>query len=234
MITIIINTYRRPDLLRRLIGQLATDSKHRLQVLIFNDDPDHPLTRGSLPVITANNSSSQMKIFNHCVNYGKAAYWVTWHEILWQLKNYKHGRYIIFLPDDVSLVDGFIDKAIDLWNGITDERKAVLNLLKCNRELAQWTPQVKMPGKVVSRVGWWDLCGITDHRLMEALDYIIKPVSTDRFKDDPYISSGVGSQISKRLFWKGCTMYQVNKGLVLHGRHKSQMNSAEREDNNLK
>ena len=68
----------------------------------------------------------------------------------------------------------------------------------------------------------------------ETLEFKIQPISPNRWKGNPNLSSGVGQQISTRLNKLGLGMYHTKKSLVIHGDHESKMNYHERKVTSLK
>ena len=59
------------------------------------------------------------------------------------------------------------------------------------------------------------------YKFFESLDFKLNPIPLSRWNKNPNISSGVGQQISVRLFEKGLNMYHVINTLTTHGDHKS-------------
>jgi len=162
---------------------------------------------------------------DHC---GKAQYWIL-VDFLFKLQKTKFD-YLIQIPDDIRLTPKFFDTAIGFWEGITDKRKACLNLLNdYGREGKNvWTgTKIKDMGSVLE-TGWVDMCYIAGKMFLDALDYKVTPVSQVWTASENH-SSGVGMQISLRLRDKGMHIYQVKKSLVIHGPHQSVMHPNHRQ-----
>lgn len=172
------------------------------------------------------------------VNHGREQYWKLISTAFAALRNKKFD-YLIQLPDDVFLVPGFFDRAVSYYELINDRNKICLNLLfDLERKGKQsWTSIVPSPvqfGNVMFyNTGWIDLCYIATPQLLRALRYAVDPVPEQWFLNKNH-SSGVGRQISIRLYMQGYRMYQVNNSLVVHGDHPSQMHPQTREHHPLR
>jgi hypothetical protein len=60
------------------------------------------------------------------------------------------------------------------------------------------------------------------------LNYRLDEIPKSRWKNNPNLSSGVGQQITLRLFNLGYGMYHTKTSMVIHGSHESKMNKVER------
>ena len=78
-----------------------------------------------------------------------------------------------------------------------------------------------------------NLCFISEKKFFEVLNYKLEEIPKTRWVGNPNLSSGVGQQISLRLYNMNLNMYHTKKSFVYHGNHESKMNKVERVVNNL-
>lgn len=223
-IIILINTYNRPDKLLNLLKQVNTCNYH-VHIAIIEDYSlaNYERCRYFLSK-HFNNNHSWLRSEEHC---GKANYWQLINTAYKFIKN-KEFDYIIHLPDDISLIPNFIFHSVQLFDNIRDPFKACLNLLKeIDRKNTGWTNQPEEEGRYTNKTQWVDMCYIADSRMLSALEYKINPID-HAWSADPNRSSGVGKQISQRLFAKRMNMYQVKQSMVSHGNHASVMHPEHR------
>ena len=218
VIYISITTYNRPEMLVRLTQQLTTQhTKHRYKILIFDDNSDiYPYN--DIPPVHMYQRVSRTR--------GKVRFWKTINEIF-EFLRFKNFDYFIQLQDDIVLCDNFIDKAVESYEAIKDPKKISLYLHEGESRKDQpcWTNvypvTVEWGGSEFSITQWVDMCAfIVKNDFLEALNYEIQPISESRWAKDQTLSSGVGQQISRRLY-KDYHLYR--KPLVIHGDHKSVM-----------
>jgi len=199
---VIITSFDRKKMLYRLLKQLNHND-----TIIFDDCSDFDF-----------NLKYNFVRFEQ--NYGKKRCWLKFHHIFKEIpKNYD---YFIFLPDDVEVSDTFIDDAINIYDGIDDEKKICLSLLTDVRvEKPNWTKFHPVKKGNVILTQWNDLCFICEKRFFDNVE--IMPVLLDRWESNHTLSSGVGQQISIQLFKNKLNQYHVKKTLVHHGEHDSKM-----------
>lgn len=152
---------------------------------------------------------------NYCDYYrvshkGREGFWVNWNLMLEIAKGTDDNEFI-FLQDD--LYD------VELEKLRRDHTKGCLNVLDVGKDRG-WTPK-----------GYVDCQFMCDRKVLEALEWKVDPVPIQRFRD-PNISSGVGAQLSYRLWLKGIPMY-LNRNYAQHGNHESKMHKSERLKNPL-
>ena len=150
---------------------------------------------------------------NYCTYYryrhgGKREFWKQWQRAI-ELCKKSDAEFFIFLPDDVRNIDVEAIKR-DYRSG------TCLRVLEVGRDRG-WT-----------RKGYVDGAFACDREVLDQIE--IKPVPRYRF-NDPYISSGVGQQMSKLFAEKGIEMIKGN--YCIHGDHESVMNPEERKRNPL-
>lgn len=152
---------------------------------------------------------------NYCDYYrashkGRPGFWVNWNLMLEIAKESDEDEFI-FLQDDLHSVE--LDR---LREDYTD---GCLNVLEVGADRG-WTP-----------VGYVDCMFMCNREVLEALEWKLEPIPIHRF-NNPSISSGVGAQLSYRLWLKGIPMI-LNGNYAKHGDHESKMNKEERKRNPL-
>lgn len=208
---------------------LTKAGKYKIQVVIFNDNTDE--SYDEVYAYMKNEWPWEYSFVRYRSHFGKPKYWMMINEAFGFFKTLEFD-YLIQIPDDIQLVDGFFDKAVKTFEAIPDKYKSCLNLLQdVSRKGALWTPiepkiMILPNGKVI-RTGWVDMCYIANKYFFNILNWCIHPVNRDWAKD-PNKSSGVGKQISERVYRNGTYFYQVEKSLVFHGTHDSVMHPVHR------
>lgn len=221
-IQIVLPSFNRNQILKHFLYKVNEEAKEfDVSVDIFDDGSKEPV------VENADQYPNLVSLGIHRYNnHGKQKYWQLVTHIFQYLK-YCNSDIYMYLADDLGLVDGFFQKAINYWNAINDPNKVSLTLGVDHREKC-WTnfKRVKYTfgAYEVYQTQWLDMMMLFNRKLLEALDYQIYPISPRRWKKDPKVSSGVGRQISLRLHEAGYSLYQVTESLISHGQHPSMMN----------
>ena len=222
-VTLVITTYNRPDSLRDLLNELIADAqKLTVHCRVYNDCSNVAYNR--MPQGSVN---FQIETINVQPHHGKHHYWKLIDRIFKDVKATR-SRYYIQLPDDVHIRPGFFEQMIANYRAIEDPRKIALNLYTDGSRIghACWTktiPTIHRFGKLnVFRTGWMDMICLMERRFFEELDFTINPISLDRWKRNPRLSSGVGMQISQRL--RRFSMYQVRECWLRNAQGVSLMN----------
>ncbi|CAE06968.1 glycosyltransferase family 2 protein [Parasynechococcus marenigrum] len=89
LVTVIITTYKRPDLLRRSISSVLNQTYSNLQIVVVNDDPESSYSNTDFSVW----DDSRLQFINHSVNKGVSFARNTG-------LNHSIGDFICFLDDD--------------------------------------------------------------------------------------------------------------------------------------
>ena len=139
---------------------------------------------------------------------GKIGYWLNWNFML-KIAHESNDNEFIFIPDDIY--------NIDLVKLRADYSGGALNILNVGADRG-WTPK-----------GYVDCAFMCDRKTLEQIGYL-NPVDIELFQI-PGISSGVGLQISQKLYRAGVDMHMGN--YATHGTHESQMHPLERLRNPL-
>jgi hypothetical protein len=150
------------------------------------------------------------------------------------LKNIE-SNYFIYLQDDLELCDNFFEKIIDLYNNLNDENKISLEFLTDSRTArpnwSMFNPHLFDLNYIKTQ--WVELHFICEKKFFDVLDFTIFPISDERWKVNPNLSSGVGQQMTNRLLNLKFNMYHIKETLVYHQDHDSLMNYDERKINKL-
>jgi len=100
--SVIVPTYRRPDLLRELLTSLSSQqTEYDFEVIVVNDDPEDNLSALELEF-----SDISVKVINLSEDHGRSIARNTGVRA-------SSGDIIIFLDDDMTVVDGFITGHMD-------------------------------------------------------------------------------------------------------------------------
>jgi hypothetical protein len=155
-------------------------------------------------------------------NHGKKKAWKKFNYIFEELRQTDYDYYF-FLADDSKLCDNFIKKAIELWEGIEDDRKICLSFSNPKRAKKPcFTNQEPVDCGDVIKTQWCDMSFMCTKTFIDKV--VIDPIYPERWEKDPNLSSGVGSKIS-HLFYTKWNLYNVKEEMVKHiGNDKSLMN----------
>lgn len=224
-ICVVITTYNREQMLKLLLEDIEKQrGVNKILVLIFNDGSKKKYELKKYANI-------DIGYIHYRNNYGKYRYWELINNTFAYCKN-TNSKYFIYLPDDIRLKKGFFKKSISLQETIN---KGVLSLLLDKERIKRtnWTNilAIDMGDKYLTQ--WCDMCFICNKSFFETLEYKIISINMSRWGQNKLLSSGVGQQISMRLFDKLFPMYHVKETLVTHDDHESVMNKTERKKNKL-
>jgi len=228
---VVINTYKRPEMLDRLTKQICLEaSKSNVDVIldVFFDGCDpYPISSGDRVVSRARNMVSHR---------GKKKYYEL-VKMNFEVMRDTEADYHIKLDDDLVLKNDFFKHCAEYWQSIRDDSKMTLMLLRDHREKMWGSDKPVMMNKDVIRTDWCDLIFMCDDKLPELVcsrdDFFMPP------PDWLTTSSGVGRQLTRNIrgfkydddtmttytISQRCgNMYQVATSLVNHGNHQSMMN----------
>ena len=232
-IAILITTYNRPDHLIRLLRQIDkqnADCGHEISLIIVADGPQQGYDEVNEYLICAGRET----IIETPEHHGKIEYYKVINELYKtarMLHTFEHFDYFIQLPDDVELHRDFFTSAIARYEVIRNYNKVCLNLLNDGRKQPGWVsmdPVAEKYGIIpVIRSGWVDMCFISTCKYFDALNWTIEPIDPE-WSGNPQRSSGVGMQISRRLFNLRKDIYMVTPSLVSHDLHESKMHPEHR------
>ncbi len=210
---VLITTYNRPDKLLSLLSDI--DREGGAEVYVYDDGS----TEDYEPILY---KSKKVKVhyFKFKKNHGKQEYWKVINKVFDDVRRIE-GDYFYMLPDDVRLVEGFFEKSKQLWKTLDNPICLSTLMDEGRRGVKNWTNITPQDLGDVIRTQWNDLCFMCEKTFFEALDYRINDINSSRFTD-PNISSGVGQQVSQRLY-RSWNMYHVKQSLVIHSNGTSVM-----------
>lgn len=231
-----ITTYNRPnecfDVFNDFCEQIEALG-YEATIFIYDDASTEENAEHFLELLTAAKAHLWNITFEYNrgdVNHGKKGHWKVANEVFDWFRR-EEWDYAFYLQDDLSLKPRFIQESIELFELIKHEKKCCLNYLieESRKDVPVWTkvpPLYKsINGKSFYQVGWTDLHFMANREFFRALDYEIEPIDPERWDDGKHhLSSGVGRQISIRLFIKSMGMFQVRKSLAIHRMIPSVMN----------
>lgn len=219
---IVITTYKRAGMLRNLLSQIEDSSKgHELSIAVYDDCT--PIAK-DFSVPESIESKTNILTFNR--NMGKEGFWRIINRSFYDIQKMKPFDYYIYLQDDYKLNENFINDCISKYNGIEDPRKICMSyrLDKSLKGKPNWTGVTPKPVRFRKNTyfltNWVELSFICQLRFFRALKFRIMKIN----KHKEGLSSGVGRQMSSRLFKYRYKMYHVTSSLVEHlGSHDSVM-----------
>lgn len=219
---ICILTYNRPEMLRSLLAdidveaKLVTNSALEFVVRVYDDHSDEvPTMEGYY----------HAALIRRPIHGGKRLFWEMMNAVLRDARRSKNWDRLLVLPDDVRLAPGFFARLEAAWAAVPCQAKLLINpLMDARGPVAHWNaikPVFVDRGPGLYRVGWNDGCWYAERRLVRRF-YRFRPPSPKRWRR-PYVSTGVGDQLSRWAVANGFTLWQVADSLLYHGNHPSQM-----------
>lgn len=236
-IYVVIKTYNRPKPALRLLRDLRRElpKDHPCRVYVFDDGSSHDYSEVESFAMkeTVGPSKTHWTYHRFKTNHGKIFAWQMVTSIFQILKgDGVLGALTFFLDDDMRLCRSFFRRAIETWGKIQQPKKATLHLMIDSSRQGQpcWTayPPVRID-EHVTRTQWVDGAFMCDREFFGAINFRIDPIPRSRWGPGSTASTGVGSQLSKRLHNGGFGMYQVNRSLVVHTQVPSEYNPEDRQ-----
>lgn len=238
-LAISITTYNRPKILLDQLKELV----HQIEVLgwdaeiyVVNDCSERTYTMVS-EYLQAIQFPTKYERFS--VKQGKKRHWFIVDRIFKWYGNVKWD-YAVYVQDDLIIETGFLSNLVSDFELIDHPKKTCLNYIleESRNGVRCWTPvnpiQCSFKRKIFYRTGWVELHFIANKRFFSELQHTVYPIPETRWDENELLSSGVGRQISNRLYKRRMGMFQVKKSLAKHGVHRSFMNPEERSRNPLR
>ena len=203
-VLVCITSYNRQDNLIGLCAALQDENNQSIipDIAVFDDcTPNLTIFRGP-----------GIKFIQSKEHRGKEGFWKTWQDIFNYCKEHEYDYYI-FLQDDEEPCPDFIEKCIEAYD--VAEQPICISPIRtnysCHEGKSRWGGKTVQwhPGYIDSH--YFDCHGIVKRNFFEALDWMVLPIAPT---GDPYKSSDVGKQITKRLQEKGLRMCHVWRTLV--------------------
>ena len=231
-IAIYITTYNRPFLLEKLLRDIDNNSKEYLVDVYIYDDCSSKDYSDVIEFV----KSKKWNFFESKKNCGKEKFYVIFNKMFRHAKKDFDGfnrspsipspKYYFFLQDDISLVENFFDKSISIWNSLPPENLCSLSLMVDKNRVNStcWTGVYPYCVGQAHDTGWVDCIFMCKSLMLKKLNWEIESIPKSRWRKNTNLSSGVGQQISKRLFENSLKMYRSKDNLIFHNGDESMMN----------
>jgi len=228
---IVLTTYARATLCLRklqtlpaLLGQLGQALEVHVLVLCDASSDDYSVARREGKALLGD----RLTWLDARAHLGKPGYWKT-YQTAFLAAQHLRPRHCLFLQDDVQYTASLLRDAYALWEQTDDDpRRRVIYLFSSDDDEPEgrWIRfrRQACAGRNLRLTQWFDLQSyFVDLAFFEQLDFRVVPVDRNRWRRRPSLSSGVGAQLTRRLFG-ACHVYQATPPLVLHGAQASEMN----------
>jgi hypothetical protein len=233
-----ITTYRRSKELTALVEALARPDAlpdPACWVVVLNDrsDEDYRPAKEAL----ARHFPGRHLWLDARQPMGKRQFWRT-HQVTFLAARTAGAEFLLSLQDDIDLAPGFRARLWESWEATgRDAARRVLYLFSNtdDAEQGRWVTfqRVSVPGVPARRTDWFDLQGfLIDRQGLALLRYWLVPITGWRWRRRSAPSSGVGRQLTRRLFGRATT-WQCHPPLIFHGASPSEMNAEARSRNPL-
>ena len=232
---VVIMTFERPEACARVLRSLAAsmDGASRALLVLRDAGPsDYSLAREAAQGLAETSLWLDARRW-----LGKQNFWRSYQTAFAIARHWRPER-CLFLHDDVEFEQDLIVRADSLWRATADDpARRVLYLFSSleDEPEGRWVKFERrdLPDKQVRLTNWFDLQAfMVDRAFFELLGYRLIPIHPNRWRRKPTRSSGVGRQLSMRLFGRAST-YQAWPPLVGHGREPSLANPEARGENDL-
>lgn len=197
-----ITTHDRLQWLKDIVCHLQNDQcRYDFDIYIVNDFPD-----GAADLQAING----VKIYNNERNYGRNGYWRTINKILEETKSGGYN-YLFFLPDDVTLCKGFVNKSMQSMEYAVGHYSniGIVNLIRDHRSY------IKGP---FTR-DWTDGCSLFNEAGLRAINYCIDPIGQGAFTGNPDIHSHVWPQVTRKTVAASLTTFTPEYSYTWHRGH---------------
>lgn len=236
---IVVTTYDRPGSAARLLSQLDAALRRSplaqgVALLVLHDACGRDYAE---PKARAHAIAPRHLWLDARQRFGKAGFWEI-HQTAMDIARAWRPERALYLQDDVELDPDFLVRAEELWQATAhDPRRRVLYLFSSRDDEShgRWVSFQRQPvANAPCRVSnWFDLQAfMVDRQFFELLDYRMVQIHPNRWKRAPEKSSGVGRQLTHRLFGRA-NVYQAWPPLVAHGLELSRMNPEARQKRSL-
>jgi len=209
---IVITTYEREDMLKQLLDDIFKYTEYNMFVVVFDDGSEH----------TYDLSEYDVKYIKYVKNNGLKNLWRVISDTF-KFSQKIDAKYYFYFQDDLRLKENFFQESIRIFESIPDDNKISLGTLMIDsqRNTPKWTGVYPIEYDEYYKTQWCELVFMCEYKFFEVLDFKLNPIPASRWDKNPNISSGVGQQISLRLFENGFNMYHVINTLTTHGDHES-------------
>ena len=227
-LAIVLTTFARPGAAERLLSDLSVALERarlteRSALLVLHDACGREYARareaarGLVPRVLWLDARSR---------FGKAEFWKV-HQTALLVARAWQPRLCLYLQDDVEFEPELLVRALELWEATArDLRRRVLYLYSSSDDerRGRWVNFERRDAGACRLTNWFDLQAfLVDRAFFELLEYRMVPIHPNRWRRVPSQSSGVGRQLTRRLFGRA-HVYQAWPPLVVHGAAPSTMN----------
>jgi hypothetical protein len=225
---VILTTFGRAGAATRLLEDLRQALEHaqlreRTSLLTLHDACGTDYTRARAAAAAAAPASLFLDARQR---FGKPQFWKM-HQTALHVARAWRPRFALYLQDDVEFEPDLLSRAFELWRATADDlSRRVLYLYSSSDDEARgrWVSFPRRPMGQCRLTNWFDLQAfLVDRAFFELLDHRMVPIHENRWKRRPEQSSGVGRQLTRRLFGRA-HVYQAWPPLVVHGAAPSTMN----------
>lgn len=236
---IVVTTYDRPASATRLLSRLRSTLRRSplmegAALLVLHDacGQDYSAARAQ-----AHATAPRHLWLDARQRFGKAGFW-RMHQTAMDIARVWRPARALYLQDDVELEPDLLERAEELWEVTAgDPLRRVLYLFSSRDDESdgRWVTFERrpVPNTACRLTNWLDLQAfMVDRQFFELLDYRMVPIHPNRWKRSPEKSSGVGRQLTRRLFGRA-NVYQAWPPLVGHGTEPSKMNPEARQKRSL-
>ena len=225
---IVLTTFGRPQLAARLLAaaRAALDAAQLTEhaaLLVLHDacGQDYSAARQAARHVCPSHLWLDAR-----ERFGKPEFWRVHQTALLAARAWR-PQLALYLQDDLEFAPDLITRAVALWNATaSDPLRRVLYLFSSSDDEAggRWIPFERRPAGPVRQTNWFDLQSfMVDRAFFELIDHRMVPIHPNRWRRRPEQSSGVGRQLTYRLFGRA-HVYQAWPPLVMHGAAPSTMN----------
>lgn len=218
-----ISTYNRFDHIVNLIAQIENQFKlttYSYKIIVMNDHSSD--SRYDTHFL---NNKQYVYLKNH-VNFKKENYWQTINKLFSSVKTFDY-KYFIQLDDDYKLCDNFFDTIIEEFKNSSPKTVAI--------SLGLVAEEIKSGRGRWGYKNFLDGGGAYKKAALELLNYNILPIPKTRFRVNHKISSGVWTQVTKRLNKYSTDAIKNPRYALVHHQlfNDSKMNSFRNNDQKL-
>lgn len=236
---IVVTTYNRPASAARLLACLNAALVHSnlgnsTALLVLHDacDSDYSVAQARAGAVVHRHLWLDAR-----EHLGKPGFWLM-HQAALDVARLWRPKRALYLQDDVEFEADMLERAERIWIATQrDSLRRVLYLYSSRDDEAhgRWVSfarleRANLPYRLTN---WFDLQAfMVDSHFFELLGHRMVEIHPNRWKRRPKQSSGVGRQLTRRLFGRA-NVYQAWPPLVAHGAEPSTMNPQARLERSL-
>jgi len=211
---VVITTHNRQEMLKMLLDDIFKNKNYKIYVVVFDDASNDIYDLGDYDV----------KYIKYIKNNGLKKLWKVIDDTF-KFCGKINADYYVYLQDDLRLKENFFEESVRIFENIPDDTKISLGTLMIDsqRNQPKWTGVYPIEYDEYYKTQWCELVFICKYSFFKSLEFKMLPINPSRWDKNPNLSSGVGEQISKRLYNLDLNMYHVINNLTIHGDHESKL-----------